>query len=87
MCMPASELNERMTGEEFAEHYADYCLAPWGEERDDVRAAAIMEVAARSQGGKLTRKEAYDTLSMDKAKSEPVKMSEDAMKAALRMLG
>ena len=84
MGMPVSELDQRMSGEEFMDHLADYALAPWGDEREDIRTAAVMEVTAAAQGGKLTRREAYDSISMDR--KEPVEQSDDQMMAMLRRL-
>ena len=85
MGMTAAELSERMDGAEFDEHMADYVLSPWGDTRDDVRTAAIMEVVANSAGGKLTRQKAFQSINLD-GKREPEAMSEEQMMAALRML-
>lgn len=48
--MPLSELGERMTGEEFGQHLADYRRQPWGPERDEVHAAMMAATIARFAG-------------------------------------
>ncbi len=87
MGMPVSELNQRMSGDEFLDHMADYSLAPWGEERKDIRVAAMMEVFVAAQGGKLTRQQAYNSITMGGEKHEAPEMTEAQMKGALRMFG
>lgn len=41
MGMTAQELSERMSADEFVEHWTDYRMNPWGEERDDLRAGIV----------------------------------------------
>ncbi len=85
MGMTAAELHDRMSGDEFLEHLADWQLSPWGQDRDDFRTAAIMEVVNRShKGGKLTRKKAFESLHMDGPRQKP-EMSEAQIKGALGM--
>jgi len=83
----AAELEERMSGDEFMEHVADYRLLDVEPERDDVRTAATMECIVAAQGGKMTRKQAFNSLRCDGERNGQPEMSEDMMKAALRMLG
>lgn len=45
-----AELGERMSGEEFGLHWADYRRQPWGPERDEVHAAMIAATIARFSG-------------------------------------
>lgn len=85
MGMTVAELDQRMSGEEFLDHLADYSLAPWGEEREDIRRAAQMVITAAAQGGKLTRRQAYDSISMDGEKREQEDMTDAQIKGVLGM--
>lgn len=76
-----------MSGAEFLEHLADYRLSPWGEERNDLRAAAQMSVVSASQGGKLTRKKAFESLQVERRPYTGPEQSDEQMKAMLRKLG
>lgn len=87
MGMPVSELDQRMSGDEFMDHLADYALSPWGDEREDIRTAAMMEVVARAQGGDLTRRQAYDSISMDGKKQEEPEMTDAQIKGVLGFWG
>lgn len=44
------ELGQRMSGEEFGLHWADYRRQPWGPQRDEVHAAMIAATVARFAG-------------------------------------
>lgn len=45
-----AELGERMSGQEFGLHWADYRRHPWGPEGDEVYAAMIAATIARWAG-------------------------------------
>ena len=86
MGMPVSELDQRMSGEEFMDHMADYRLSPWGDEREDIRTAALMEVIAASTARiTLDRQQAYDSISMDGKKHEAPEMTDAQIKGVLGM--
>lgn len=91
MGMPVPELDQRMSGEEFLDHMADCRLLECERERDDIRTAALMVIFNNAQGGKLTDAQALDLLRVEHvsadAPSGPPQMSDEAMMAALRMLG
>ena len=44
MGMTADELSERMSASEFFEHWADYLIDPWGEQRADLRSGVISAI-------------------------------------------
>jgi len=86
MGMTADELAERMSGDEFLDHMADMNLGVTEAERDDVRAAAIMELlAAMIPGAKLDRKRALKSL-LPRSHDVPQEMPDHIMMAALRVL-
>jgi len=82
-----AELEERMSGDEFVEHFIDYRLEPWGEEKWDLRTAAMMEAVVGAAGGKLTREQAFKTLRQDGDRKPKGDMSINAMKRMLRLWG
>ncbi len=89
--MPVSELDQRMSGEEFLDHMADCRLLECERERDDLRTAALMVAFNNAQGGNLTDAQALDALRVEHvsadAPSGPPQMSDDAMMAALSIFG
>lgn len=53
MGMTADELAEKMSASEFFEHWADYLIDPWGEQRADLRSgviAALLHNVNRGRG-------------------------------------
>jgi len=54
MGMPVAELAARMTAQEFVEHWTDYRLNPWGEQRNDLRAGMIASMLFNINRGKDT---------------------------------
>jgi len=81
------ELDQRMSPEEFADHCADFRLIEKEAERDDIRTAALMEVIAQSQGGKLTREKAFNSIVPAKARIRPPVMTEQQLIGVLKMWG
>lgn len=83
--MTVEELRDRMTSAELTEWRAWYELEPWGEEREDIRTAALMEIIGATFGGKLSRRKAFNSLRMHG--EQMPEQTEEEMKAVLRMLG
>lgn len=44
------ELGQTMSSSEFADHWQDYVLSPWGEKRDEIHAALISQTIANYAG-------------------------------------
>ncbi len=91
MGMPVSELNQRMSGDEFLDHMADCRLLECERERADLRTAAVMVAINNVHGGTLTVDSALRCLRVERvaegSQSGPPEMTEVQMKGALRMLG
>ena len=44
MGMTVDELGARMSAAEFFEHWADYLIDPWGEQRADLRSGVVASI-------------------------------------------
>lgn len=54
MGMTAEELSERMSPQEFVEHWTDFRLNPWDEQRADLRSAMLASLLFNINRGKDT---------------------------------
>ena len=71
MGIPADELRERMSAREFTEHWAEYLVDPWGEQRADLRSGIVAALIFNShRGNDQSSKSAADFMLYRKQEDE-----------------
>jgi hypothetical protein len=85
--MSVKRCQQEIDSQEFAEWYADYCIEPWGEFRDDLRMALAMFQVFCMKGGKRL-KVADFLLKFEKSKTQQTPAeARKIMLTAMRLAG